>query len=168
MQNAKDTFYEVMRARLAAVNPERTAVVRGVVRPAVLVEENELVGAAAPVDCFRLRWTGSAVNAEGALACVTLTCEVLYETAGSAMNAGADRGRVLAAMDAELAAMVNAAPQQAVKANYAGLAFGNAAKTMTTQIWWGDVAVGAATVKAERLVRAATVQVMSYQEAGEL
>ena len=168
MQNAKDTFYEVMRTRLAAVNPERTAVVRGVVRPAVLVDENELVGAVAPVDCFRLRWTGLSVDAAGALPCVELTCEVMYETAGTAMNAGADRGRVLASMDAELAAMVNTAPQQSTKTDYSGLAFGHAAKLMSTNVWWGDVVFGATTVKAERLVRAATVQVMYLQEAGEL
>ena len=168
MQNAKDTFYEVMRTRLAAVNPERTAVVRGVVRPAVLVEENELVGAAAPVDCFRLRWTGVNVDTAGALPCVALTCEVIYETAGTAMNAGADRGRVLASMDAELAAMVNASPQQSTKVDYSGLAFGHAAKVMSTNVWWGDVVLGAATVKAERLARTATVQVMYLQEEGEL
>ena len=168
MQNAKDTFYEVMRTRLAAVNPERTAVVRGGVRPAVLVEENELVSAATPVDCFRLRWTGASVSAEGAMPCVAMTCEVLYETAGTAMNAGADRGRVLAAMDAELAAMVNGAPQVAGKSSFAGLAFGRAAQAMGTNIWWGDVVFGTTTVKNERLARTATVQVMSYVEAGEL
>ena len=42
MQNAKDTFYEVLRSRLVALNPERTIVLRGVMRPGVLVEENEL------------------------------------------------------------------------------------------------------------------------------
>lgn len=169
MQNAKDTFYEVMRTRLAAVNPERTAVVRGVVRPAVIVEENELAdaGAAMP-DCFRLRWTAEAVNAQGAMPVVAMTCEVLYETAGTAMNEGMDRGRVLAAMDAELAAMVNAGPQNAVKTNYAGLAFGKTAAAMATNIWWGDVVFGAATVKGERISRTAMVQVMSLEEAGEL
>ena len=33
MQNAKDTFYVTLRDRLAAVNPARTMVVRGVTRP---------------------------------------------------------------------------------------------------------------------------------------
>jgi hypothetical protein len=32
VQNAKDTFYEVLRNRLVAFNPERTIVLRGVVR----------------------------------------------------------------------------------------------------------------------------------------
>ena len=33
MQNAKDTFYMTLRDRLAAVNPARTMVLRGVTRP---------------------------------------------------------------------------------------------------------------------------------------
>ncbi len=46
MQNAKDSFYEVLRARLSALNPERTVAVRGVTRPGVLVDENELQASA--------------------------------------------------------------------------------------------------------------------------
>ena len=45
MQNAKDTFYVTLRDRLAAVNPARTMLVRGVIRPGLLVEENELASA---------------------------------------------------------------------------------------------------------------------------
>lgn len=169
MQDAKDTFYEVMRGRLAGVNPERTVVVRGVVRPGVVVEENELVSAeAAPADCFRLRWVGAMVSMQGAMPVETLTCEVSYETAGTAMNAGMDRGRALGAMDAELVSMVNAAPQNAVKTSYAGLAQGKAAVMLGTNIWWGDVALGPVVVKGERVGRTATLAVMSYGEAGEL
>jgi hypothetical protein len=47
MQNARDTFYVRLRDRLAAVNPARTMVLRGVTRPGVLVEENELASASA-------------------------------------------------------------------------------------------------------------------------
>jgi hypothetical protein len=167
MQNAKDTFYEVMRTRLAAVNPERTIVVRGVTRPALLVEENELPVGEVMTDCFRLRWTSEAADAMGAMPAVTMTCEVLYTTAGTAVNSGMDRGRVLGAMDAELAAMVNACPQHALKTNYAGLEFGQAAVEMGTNVWWGDVVFGAGVVKDERVSRTATVVVMAYQEAGE-
>ena len=38
MQNAKDTFYLTLQSRLAALNPSRTVVLRGVVRPATLVD----------------------------------------------------------------------------------------------------------------------------------
>lgn len=168
MQNAKDTFYEVLRGRLAALNPERTMVLRGVVRPAVLVEENELVATSALPDCFRLRWTQAASDPNGALATVAMQCEVDYETAGTAGNSGMDRGRVLAAMDAELQAAVNGTPQSAAKSNYAGLASGAAVQPMTTSIWWSQVVFGKVEIKDDRLARTATVMVMSYEEAGEL
>lgn len=168
MQNAKDTFYEMLRARVAAGNPERTIVLRGQTRPGVLVEENELVTTTTMPDCFRLRWAALSVDAAGDLPLVTLSCEVLYETAGTAGNGGMDRGRALAAMDAELAAAVNAVPQLAPKQSYAALATGGAVTAMSTNVWWGDVVFGAVQVKADRLARTATVMVMSYEEAGEL
>ena len=55
MQNAKDTFYVTLQGRLAALNPARTIVVRGVVRPGTLVDENELPSAWFP-------WMHSAWN----------------------------------------------------------------------------------------------------------
>ncbi len=67
MENARDTFYVTLRNRLAALNPGRTVVVRGVVRPGVLVEENELATAFQPVDTFCLHWTGMRVDTVGAL-----------------------------------------------------------------------------------------------------
>ena len=39
---------------------------------------------------------------------------------------------------------------------------------MATNVFWSDAAFGAATVNGERLERVATVEVFSYQEAGEL
>ena len=41
MQNAKDSFYMALRTRLTAINPERTILLRGAVRPGILVEEAE-------------------------------------------------------------------------------------------------------------------------------
>jgi len=41
MQNAKDSFYVALRARLVGINPERTILLRAVVRPGILVEEAE-------------------------------------------------------------------------------------------------------------------------------
>ena len=168
MQNAKDTFYEMLRGRLVGINPERTIVLRGVVRPGVLVEENELLSAVAIPDCFRLRWTVGQVDANGVMPMVTLQCAIDYETAGTSMNGGMDRGRSLAGMDAELQVAVNVLPKTCPKVNYAGLANGNAAIGMNTSVWWSDVAFGETVVKDDRLARTATVNVMSYQEAGEL
>jgi hypothetical protein len=168
VQNAKDTFYEMLRSRIATANPERTIVLRGVVRPGVLVEENELVSSVTIPDCFRLRWIDATVDAENALPIATLTCEVMYETAGTAGNGGMDRGRLLTEMDAEFAAAVNACPQKIAKQNYSALANGGAATAMTTNVWWSDVVSGPLVVKADRVVRTAKVTVMSCEEAGEL
>ncbi len=168
MQNAKDTFYEMLRSRLVALNPERTIVLRGIVRPGVLVQENELLSAVVIPDCFRLRWSVDQLDANGIMPLVTLQCTVEYETAGTAMNGGMDRGRALAAMDAELQCAVTASPKTLLKTNYAGLATGGAAAAMDTHVWWSEVTFGTTVVKGDRLARAVTVQVMSYQEAGEL
>ncbi len=58
MQNAKDSFYMALRTRLAAINPERTILLRGAVRPGILVEEAEAPFSQIPNDVFVLRWLG--------------------------------------------------------------------------------------------------------------
>ncbi len=130
MQNAKDTFYVTLRDRLAAVNPARTMVLRGVTRPGVLVEENELTSASVPVDAFCLQWTGMSVDAQGALPLVTMVCEIRYATDGDAGNGGMDRGRLMAGMDAELVAAVSASPQNTRKMNYAARRAGRACRLL--------------------------------------
>ena len=52
MQNAKDSFYMALRTRLASINPERTVLLRGTVRPAILVEEAEAPFSQLPSDVF--------------------------------------------------------------------------------------------------------------------
>jgi len=170
MQNARDTFYVTLRDRIAALNPARTMVVRGVARPGVLVEENELVSAYEPVDVFCVRWTGLGMDATAALPLATMVCEIRYATDGDSGNGGMDRGRLLSAMDGELVAAVSAAPQSVAKMNYADGAGGSGQGpvAMATNVFWGDVVFGATRVNGERLERVATVAVFSYQEAGEL
>jgi hypothetical protein len=168
MQNAKDTFYEVLKTRIAAINPYRTIVLRGISRPGVLVVENELLSSTVLPDCFCLRWSEVVVDANGAMPLVTMQCMFEYETAGTADNGGMDRGRLLAAMDAELRQAVSATPQSIVKMNYAALAHGGASVAMQTNVWWGAVTFGKTVVKDNRIARTVTVDVMSYQEAGEL
>jgi hypothetical protein len=168
LQNAKDTFYEMLRGRIAVVNPERTVVVRGITRPGILVEENEFTTAVHPPDCFRLRWTETSVDPEGAMPAVTMQCVIDYETAGSVNGGRMDRGRALTAMDGELLASLDITSQNAQKANYSGLPAGNPVVSMNTNIWWGPPQFGSAELKDDRLVRSATIAVMSYQEAGEL
>jgi hypothetical protein len=168
MQNARDTFYVTLRDRLAALNPARTMVLRGVTRPGVLVEENELASAYQPVDAFCLRWTGVSVDAKGSLPLVTMVCEIRYATDGDSGNGGMDRGRLLSGMDGELVAAVSAAPQNVPKMSYVAGGSGLAAVAMGTNVFWSDAVFGAVTVNGERLERVATVEVFSYQEAGEL
>jgi hypothetical protein len=168
MQNAKDTFYVMLRDRLAALNPGRTGLLRGLTRPGVFVEENELTTAYEPADVFCLRWTGLTVNTEGALPLATMQCEVRYRTDGNAGNGGMDRGRLLAGMDAELAAAAGETPHHTVKMNYAGVSAGAPAVAMGTSVFWGDVTFAPVVVNAERLERVATIPVYAYQEAGEL
>ena len=168
MQNAKDTFYEVLRSRLAALNASRTIVVRGVTRPGVFVEENELLSEQVIPDCFRLRWADMDIDLQGTLPLVKMRCEVLYETAGTPWGAGMDRGRMLEAMDAELCSAATSVPTRATKTSYAAEVSGGSPTSLGSAIWWSAPEFGAAEVHGERLRRAAIIEVMSYQEAGEL
>lgn len=167
MQNAKDTFYVALRDRLAALNSERTVVVRGVTRPGVLVDENEIGGTTTLRDCFHLQWTGVSVACDQAMPLVSLTCEITYDTAGLRENDGLDRGRALAAMDAALFRALQQTPQSAPKADYRALTRGEAPSPMKTRVWWSDPVFGDAKGYAQTVGRSATVQVMSLMEDGE-
>lgn len=164
MQRAKDTFYIALRDRIAALNPSRTVLVRGIVRPAVLVEESELAVEYPPLNTFRLRWTELQIDSQDPLPLARIRCELRYATAGNAGNGGMDRGRMMAAMDAELAEALNDAPQRALKTDYAVTA---GPRPDRTNVFWGDVQFGALVANGEQLERTASVDVYSYQEAGE-
>ncbi|MEO6802417.1 MAG: hypothetical protein ABI197_04120, partial [Granulicella sp.] len=152
MISAKDTFYLMLRDRIAALNPARTMGLRGVIRPGVLVEENELVTADIVPNVFRLRWTALQINVQSTLSLATMTCEIRYTTDGDAGNGGMDRGRLLAQMDAELSSALRATPHHIVKTNYA-TGFGVAPIAMATHVFWSDVAFSPTVVAEERLER---------------
>lgn len=164
MQNARDTFYVTLRDRLAALNPARTIVVRGLTRPGVLVIENELVAAGLPTNVFCLRWKETKVDEGSALPLVTMGCEIQYTTSGSDGGSGMDRGRLLAAMDAELCAAVREAPRSVGKMQYST----TPASSMLTKVFWGDATFAPVTADGERLLRTSAVEVFCYQEEGEL
>jgi hypothetical protein len=168
MQNAKDTFYVMLQSRLAILNPARTIVLRGIVRPGILVIENELPTASVPADAFRMGWGELQVDSSGPLPMVTMQCSFQYATDGDSGSGGMDRGRLLAAMDAELATVLGAEPHTVQKMNYAAAGAGVAATAMGTSVFWSEPAFGAAIAVDERLERTATVQVFAYQEVGEL
>lgn len=166
MQNTKDTFFNMLQTRIAALNPDRTVVIRGLTRPAVLVNENELPSASIPTDTFRLDWTGLHVDTAKPLPLATLECTIRYATDGTAGNGGMDRGRALAAMDAELLSALATVPRNTPKLQFTA---GSAAPvTLGTSIFWTDPVFGPCEAGNERLARAATLQVICYQEAGEL
>ncbi len=75
MQNAKDSFYMALRTRLAAINPERTILLRGAVRPGILVEEAEAPFSQLPNDVFVLRWLGLGADVDLAPTMAAEECE---------------------------------------------------------------------------------------------
>ena len=161
MQNAKDSFYMALRTRLAAINVERTMLVRGAVRPGILVEEAEAPFSQLPDDVFVLRWGALGVDLELDTAMAAMECEIVYQSCGTQAFGGLDRGRALMEMDKELAAMLQ--PFHTPKVNYTGAA----AATMLTQFFWDEPVFGSIARQRDRLSRAVKVMVYSYEEQGE-
>ena len=161
MQNAKDSFYLALRNRLAAINPERTVLLRGALRPGIFVEAAEAPQAQLPVDAFVLRWLGLGIDMELSSAMVASECEILYSTSGTQAFGGLDRGRMLNAMDAEIIAMLQ--PFSTTKFNYSV----QPAVAMQTQIFWDEPTFSPINVQRDRLSRSVKVIIYSYQEQGE-
>ena len=161
MQNAKDSFYMALRARLVVINPERTILLRGAVRPGILVEEAEAPFAQLPSDVFVLRWLGLGVDVNLGSTMAAEQCEILYSTCGTQSFGGLDRGRLLSAMDEELMAM--AQPFYTPKLNYTA----TPPAAMLTQVFWDEPEYAPRVVLRDRLSRSAKVAVYSYQEQGE-
>lgn len=161
MQNAKDSFYMALRTRLASVNPQRTILLRGALRPGILVEEAEAPFSQLPNDVFVLRWLGMAADLDLALTMVAEQCEVMYQTCGTQSFGGLDRGRTLSQMDEELMEMLQ--PFHTTKLNYAA----TPPATMLTQVFWEEPAFSPVVSQRDRLSRSANVIVYSYQEQGE-
>lgn len=157
MQRTKDTFYVMLRNGVAAANAQRTVAIRGVLRPAVLVEENELQTATPEAEVFRLRWTDFAVDRSGTVPLARLRGEIRYATAGTAELNGLDRGRVLSAMDWELRFALSGDVQSTPKMDFSGAT----PQPDGTRIFWGDPEFGAATSEGDRLARVAVVEVWS-------
>lgn len=161
MQNAQNTFYITMRNRLAALNPNRTIYLRGVTRPGILVESNELVTAQPPSDVFVVRWTGLHNDPYLSEVLLQMECEIVYMTEGTTGNIGVDRGTMLTEMDAELMSLLQ--PNTAQKMSYAE----SPATAMETQIFWTEATFQPVKTERDRLLRTATVSVFSYEEPGE-
>jgi hypothetical protein len=161
MQNAKDSFYMALRNRLAALNPERTTLVRGAVRPGIVVEEAEAPFAQPPGDVYVVRWLGMGVDVDLASSLVAAECEISYCTCGSQAFGGLDRGRALSAMDKEVLALLQ--PFHTPKMNYAV----NPAAQLLTQVFWDEPVFTPCVTQRDRLSRSVKVMAYSYQEQGE-
>lgn len=161
MQNAKDSFYMALRSRLAVINPARTILLRGTVRPGIIVEEAEAPSSQMPNDVFVLRWLSLGIDFDLSSALTAAECEIAYQTCGTQSFGGLDRGRRLSAMDEELSAML--APFHAPKLNYTL----TPPTPMLTQVFWDEPGFGVIDTQRDRLGRSAKVMVYSYQEQGE-
>jgi hypothetical protein len=161
MQNAKDSFYMALRTRLTTINPERTILLRGAVRPGILVEEAEAPFSQLPDDVFVLRWLGMGADMDLPSTMAAEQCEVIYQTCGTQSFGGLDRGRALSEMDEELLAMVQ--PFYTPKLNYTA----TPPAAMLTQVFWDEPVFAPIAIQRDRLSRTASVVVYSYQEQGE-
>ncbi len=161
MQNAKDSFYMALRTRLTTINPDRTILLRGAVRPGIVVEEAEAPFSQIPNDVFVLRWLGLGADLDLASTLVAEECEIIYQTCGTQSFGGLDRGRSLSAMDEELVAMLQ--PFYAPKVNYTV----QPPAAMLTQVFWDEPGFTPSVSQRDRLSRSAKVMVCSYQEQGE-
>ena len=161
MQNAKDSFYMALRTRLAAINPERTILLRGALRPGILVEEAEAPFSQLPNDVFILRWLGLGVDLNLGSTMAAEQCVIVYQTCGTQSYGGLDRGRSLSEMDEELAAMMQ--PFHTAKLNFTD----TPPAAMLTKVFWDEPGFGPIVIQRDRLSRTANLMVYSYQEQGE-
>ena len=162
MENTRNSFYLAMRNQLAMLNPSRVVVLRGVQRPGILVEENEIPVAINLPDVFVLRWTDLSIDEQHALPLAQQVCQFLYWTEGTSTSGGLDRGRLLAAMDEELTQLLS--PGDAAKQNFAV----TPPAALATRIFWGTLSFGSVVTSKNRLSRTAKVTVYSYEEAADL
>src|ERR1700679_3268223 len=161
MKNAKDSFYMALRTRLVTINPQRTILLRGTVRPGILVEEAEAPFSQLPNDVFVLRWLGLGVDTDLASTMVAEECEVIYQTCGTQCFGGLDRGRALSEMDEELVAMLQ--PYFTPKLNF----IATPPAAMLKQVFWDEATFTPIVTQRDLLSRSAKVVVYSYQEQGE-
>ncbi len=158
MQKVKDSFFYALRQRLAALNPDRTVVIDGVLRPAVLAVENERVeldGAVAGAFC--LRWGTAEQKQNSRSGVMAVNCVIDY--AVDDYDAGGNRqGRNLSAMDAELSAMLEPRSADLVEID------SGAVSAIGKQIFWGTPAWSKPETSGGILTRRATVTVFSRPE----
>ena len=161
MQNAKDSFYMALRSRLSVINPERTILLRGTVRPGILVEEAEAPFSQLPDDVYVLRWTGISYDIDNGQVMAAAACEIVYQTCGTQSYGGLDRGRVLCAMDEEILSILQ--PLCTPKLDFTN----TPPSSMLSSLFWGEPSFSSTLVQKDRLSRTVRLTIYSYQEQGE-
>lgn len=161
MQNAQNTFYITLRNRLAVLNPARTIYLRGIMRPGIMVDSNELVTPCPPSDAFVVQWKKLHNDPYLPAVLLQMECEIAYRTEGTTGNMGMDRGIMLTEMDAELMSLLQ--PTSVQKINYVQ----SPVAPMETQIFWTEATFQPVTIERDQLSRIATISVFSYEEPGE-
>lgn len=151
MQFTKDSFYAALRERLQEVNPERTTVVDGVVRPAIVIAENEASETSLLDATFRLSW-GECTTVGSGSRMMKVSCTIDYMTAGEDGTHG-DRGRLLGTLDGELMAI--AQPLRTPKQDLTKIP----PASLGTQIFWTELEFAQPKDEAGRLSRRATTTV---------
>jgi hypothetical protein len=112
MQAAKDSFFRALQSRLAVVNPNRTILINGVTRPAIIAAENQpFPPPKLFFNTFYIHWIAAPVvrGFSGTVAPrYEQIAQIEYFVSGTASleRPFADRGRLMAALDRELLAIL--------------------------------------------------------------
>ncbi len=169
MQFAKDSFYIALRDRLAALNPDRTIVIEGRMRPAVLVAENEPEGAphlpgigscGSLPNAFYISWGAPQFVKDTETATrplMKMDCAIAYRAAAS-QPAAVDRGRALAALDSELLRLL--APPRTPKRDHAH----TPPVDLGSALFWSLAALAEAEAEGDELRRSARVTIFFFPE----
>lgn len=162
MQATKDTFYVTLRDRLVQVDPNLIMVIDGATRPAIVVAENEPpISLPRQDEAFYLDWGGATPVQPATSTLTAMVCTISYTSVGQSDNGGVDRGRDLAALDADLLAIC--APAQAHKNDYSS----GAAVDLGSYIFWSIPKLEPLKVEAKQVGRLAQVTVFFYPEVNQ-
>ena len=162
MQATKDTFYVTLRDRLVAADPQRTIVIDGATRPAIVVAENEPPGGSPPLcDAFYLYWGGARSVQPAAGTLMEVECTISYRTKGTDQNGNLDRGRDLASLDSDVLAIC--APPNAEKCDYCT----GAGVDLSSTIFWTQPVFSALVNAPPYLGREVSITVFFYPEVNQ-
>ena len=166
MQAAKDSFFRALQGRLSIVNPGRTIVLDGAVRPAILVVENEPYPPPKLFfNTFYIHWLGAPAVREftgTAAPRYEQVAQIEYFVQGTAslQRPFADRGRLIGQLDGELVQILY--PGYTAKLKYTAVP----PQSLGSHVYWSwtpdlrTIAQGEGSV----LQRMSTVNVSFYLE----